>query len=178
MHYIQKGRILCNAKHVRGKWTDIESEVSCDACIDILCNRETNMSLEDHTFGTTQAEVNLARILNEVNNKHLANRVGHLICRFNEIVKCADGMKNKKMMKYFLSLSRDDFWNIVDDLDTDEKVKSHVKNVLTIRYRNLYNKDRGRSSNGIKIREAKETTAQVERSNHLKVNSQSIEDGV
>ena len=30
MHYISNGTILCGATHVRGKWTDIESYVTCE----------------------------------------------------------------------------------------------------------------------------------------------------
>jgi len=151
MHYVIQGRILCGATHVRGKWTDIESAISCEDCLQELESLDQDrVSLEDYTFGNARAEVNLARILNEINDPYLANKAGRLINRFNNLMVELEKMESNKTRRYVMGLTKNDFWDIIDKIDVSEKVRTHIKNVLTIRYRRLYNQEERRSDDGKK----------------------------
>jgi hypothetical protein len=142
VHFIKDGKVLCGATHVHGKWTTIESHVTCDDCFAVIdVEVEERVHLEDHTFGNAPVEVSLARILNEINNRRLASRVGSLMNRFDSIVKEVNKMEKLRVKRYLLDISKKDFFSLVDDLDTNEKVKTHVKNALTIRYRKVYNRE-------------------------------------
>ncbi len=140
MHYIKNGKVICGATHVRGKWTDIESHVTCDDCFDALDLTEKHeIRLEDHTFGSSPAEVSLARILNEINDRRLASRAGGLVNRFDLIIKEINCIETPSVKRYLLDVSRRDFFSSVDNLNASEKVKTYIKNVLTIRYRKICN---------------------------------------
>ena len=143
MHFIRNGKVICGATHVRGKWTTIESHVTCEDCFEVLDSEEEDkVHLEDHTFGNAPVEVSLARILNEINNRRLASRAGNLISRYDAVVKTLCDVKNEKTKRYLADVSRKDMYSLVDDLDTSEKVKTHIKNALTIRHRKVYNVSR------------------------------------
>lgn len=140
MHYIKNGKVLCGATHVRGQWTSIESHVTCEDCFKILdIDSDNRVNLEDYTFGSAPVEVSLARILNEINNRRLASRVGALLNRYDSIVKELCKIKNKRVSLYLADLSKKEFYNLVDELNTTGKVKTHIKNALTIRHRKMYN---------------------------------------
>lgn len=140
MHYIKNGKVICGATHVRGKWTTIESHVTCEDCFDAMdAQEEERVHLEDHTFGNAPVEVSLARILNELNNRRLASRVGSLLNRYDAIVKALIEIENPRVKRYLADVSKKDFYNLVDALPVSEKVKTHIKNALTIRYRKVYN---------------------------------------
>lgn len=141
MHYIKDGKVICGATHVKGKWTTIESHVTCDDCFSALdAAEEERVCLEDHTFGNAPVEVSLARILNELNNRRLASRVGSLLNRYDAIVKELQKTENLKVQRYLADVSKRDFYSLTDALDVSDKVKTHIKNALTIRHRKVYNR--------------------------------------
>ena len=93
--------------------------------------------MDKHTFGKSQAAINLVKTLEENDCEGCIINVCNLLGKYQQTIKSLLDIKDKNVRETCLKLWRSRFLDHVDNLDMDDTVRSHVKNVVVGTYRKL-----------------------------------------
>lgn len=89
------------------------------------------------TFGKGSLANSLASILNERNDRYLANKVGGLTADYQKTLKEIDSIENDQVFEYTLGLVRADFLLKAARYSNETALFSHLRNFIVARHRNL-----------------------------------------
>jgi hypothetical protein len=87
------------------------------------------MQLENFTFGDSDAEVTVAKILSERDNPNLTAIVSRILQRTDVNLKNIK-VSREGTKRYLYNLIRKDLFEHIDQYVLDEEIKSYVKNCV------------------------------------------------
>jgi hypothetical protein len=91
--------------------------------------------LHDQAFGTSEAAINLARMLNELNDPKASAKVAHFFAHHYYMVNTINrDVKDPRVKRYIFTLMRR---AIKVKLDLPQKVRTHMENVFVGRIREI-----------------------------------------
>lgn len=93
--------------------------------------------LDPSIFGKGPLAESLAGILNERDNRHLANKVCGFLTDYSRTLKEIDRVESFHAFEYLLGLVREDFLLKTKRWADDPLLHSHVRNFVITGYRNL-----------------------------------------
>ncbi len=93
--------------------------------------------LDPCTFGKGALANSLAAILNERNDRHLANKVCGFLTDYRKVLKEIDRSENFQAFEYILRLVRADFLRKAERYEDESALYSHLRNFIVARHRDL-----------------------------------------
>jgi len=96
--------------------------------------------LHHYTFGTHDSAIVLADILNSYDERQV-KKICKIFCKSVDALRAASQIPQKRWKHYILTLIKHERFKIIDGMDWEDNLKSHMKAVLAVRYRELLRND-------------------------------------